>query len=88
MRFKRMVPGVIVCGILAVAAMAAQRREPPAEGVPAYRVTKWPVNSPDRPYLEDVERYLNQMAAEGWKLHGDLAGQGAKMFVFERATAG
>lgn len=48
----------------------------------------WPTSTTERPYREDVERLLNEMASHGWKLHGDLTAQGARMLVFERASGG
>ena len=75
--------GVIV--VFAVAAWAVQQtgREPTRDQ-PHYRVVPWPANTADQPYHEHVERYLNQMAEQGWAFHGDVVGQGAKMMVFER----
>ena len=57
-------------------------RQPVRE--PGYKVTPWPANSADQPYHEHVERYLNEMASQGWGFRTELAAQGARMMVFER----
>ena len=71
-----------LCAMAALAIQSGERRA--ADSTPVYRVTAWPTNTPDRPYREEVERYLNQMASEGWRLDSQLAAQGANMLVFER----
>jgi hypothetical protein len=78
----------VVVALCALAALAVQQPAQPDRGRPVYKVVPWPVNTDDRPYRDDVERLLNQMAAQGWTLHGDLAAQGAKMLVFERTPTG
>lgn len=86
MQVRRMLAvGVMVVVLSAVCALAVQRAEEPSpERKAMYRVTPWPDNTPERPYYQEVERYLNRMAADGWRLNTELAGQGAKMMVFQR----
>jgi hypothetical protein len=79
---------VALVALSAAVAAGIQRGAPPSsDRQTLYRVTPWPVNTPERPYHEEVERYLNRMAAEGWRFSADLAGQGAKMIVFQREPA-
>ncbi len=75
---------VVMCALVA---LAVQGQDRPTERQPSYKVVSWPVNTADRPYREDVERLLNEMAAQGWRFHGDLASQGSRMLVFERASS-
>lgn len=89
MRAWRMVAcAAVAVGLAALAASALQREEGPAQPGPTYKVTAWPINTGGRPYTEDVERLLNEAAAQGWRLHSALAGQGAKMLVFEKVGDG
>ncbi len=71
-----------------LAALTVQSQDRPEQRQQTYKVISWPTSSTERPYREDVERLLNEMATRGWKLHGDLAAQGARMLVFERASGG
>ena len=86
MQIRRMAFAVvIVVALSAVWALGVQRGDvPPAGQDTVYRVTPWPDNTPDRPYHQQVERYLNRMAAEGWRFSTELTGQGARMMVFQR----
>jgi hypothetical protein len=78
---------VVLVAIGAVAAYA-QTREKPASAAPGtYRVTPWPPqDAGGTAYGEEVQDFLNKMAADGWRFHGDLSGQFGKMLVFERST--
>lgn len=86
MQLRRMLAaGVMVVVLSAVWALAVQRAEEASpEREAMYRVTPWPNNTPERPYYQEIERYLNRMAADGWRFDTELAGQGAKMMVFQR----
>lgn len=83
----RQVAGWAVVG-LACAGAYGQLRDKPASASPAnFRVTNWPEHAgADQNYAEEVEAYLNRMAADGWRFHSDLVGQYGKMMVFERAS--
>ncbi|MHC4066409.1 MAG: hypothetical protein ACYSUI_18180 [Planctomycetota bacterium] len=76
--------GVAVVAFCGVVALAVQREERQPAKEPVYKVTTWPANTAERAYHEHLERYLNEMASQGWRLHSPLAGQGSKMMVFER----
>ena len=83
---KRIVWGVAaVVMLFALVAVALQQGDASSGSrEPVYRVTPWPENTPDRPYYQEVERYLNRMAADGWRLETEVAAQGARMMVFQR----
>lgn len=85
MQIRRMVmAAIVVVALSGIIALAVQAEDRQPGGEPAYKVTPWPTSSADRQYHEHVERYLNEMASQGWRFHGGLAGQGAKMMLFER----
>jgi len=89
MRGRRVV-AFVVLGLASlcaagVGAWAQEDRGSQPERPAVYRVTDWPANTASRPYRAHVERYLNEMAGEGWRLHSALTGQGARMMVFVRA---
>lgn len=66
----------------------AQRKEgaESAGSAAHYKVTPWPDHSANASYVEEVEQYLNQKAADGWRFHSEIASQGARMMIFERAS--
>lgn len=76
---------ILAAGLSAVA--FGQLRERPAPARPgAYRVTAWPDHkSAEQDYNEEVEAYLNKMAADGWRFHAEMTGQFGRMMVFEKA---
>jgi len=79
--------GWAAVGLTCVAAYGQLRDKPASAGLASFRVTNWPEHSgADQSYAEEVENYLNKMAAEGWRFHSDLVGQFGKMMVFERAS--
>ncbi len=86
MRMRGMLStAVIVAALSAAWALAVQRGEVTSSDREAvYRVTPWPDNTTERPYHQEVERYLNRLAADGWQFRTELAGQGARMMVFQR----
>ncbi len=77
---------VVIVGLCGLAGWAVQRSEGTAEAGPgpAYKVTPWPSNTAGRSYHEHVERYLNEMATQGWGFHSETASQGARMMIFQR----
>ncbi len=80
--------GLIVF-VVAAAAFAQVGRQPGAaanaDAKGRYRVTSWPEHtSAENRYADEVERYINRMASEGWRFHSTHVGQRAKMMVFER----
>jgi hypothetical protein len=48
-------------------------------------VTNWPPDTPTEDYHRIVERYLNEMGADGWHFVYTLQGERAKLMVFESA---
>ncbi|HUU85990.1 MAG TPA: hypothetical protein VM243_21040 [Phycisphaerae bacterium] len=86
MHFRRLLSvGILILALCAAWALALQQGDASSGSrEPVYRVTPWPENTPERPYYQEVERYLNRMAADGWRLHTEVAAQGARMMVFER----
>ena len=84
MRWK----GIIVACVFfcfSVALYAQRSAESATVDKGPYRVTNWPSHAgPDKRYVDEVERYLNQMASEGWRFHSEVVGQKVKMMVFER----
>ena len=88
----RVRPSVIVAAVVvaacALGALAVQRDGPPRLGDPVYKVVDWPIRRGDHPYREDIERLLNDLASRGWRFHGELSAQGARMLVFERRIGG
>ncbi|MCP4247899.1 MAG: hypothetical protein GY778_12695 [bacterium] len=81
---KTLTLAVVIVGLCGLAAWAVQRGEGTAEAGPAYKVTPWPSNTAGRSYHEHVERYLNEMATQGWWLNSETTGQGARMMIFQR----
>ena len=79
--------GLAVIGLVCVAAFGQPKDKPASAGAASFRVTNWPEHSgADQNYAEEVETYLNRLAAEGWRFHSDLVGQFGKMLVFERTS--
>ena len=93
MRSKHVAAGLFVILGLVSALAYAQIREtrqsretPDAKSAGPYRVTPWPPDtSTDVSYAEEVEEYLNRMAREGWRLHGDAVARKTRVLIFERA---
>ena len=85
---KMLTLAVVIVGLSSLAGWAVQRGEGTPEAGPgtgpAYKVTPWPSNTAGRSYQEHVERYLNEMATQGWWLHSETTGQGARMMIFQR----
>jgi len=74
-----------VCVGAAAYGQLRERPQAPAPGT--FRVTSWPEHkSADADYIDEVETYLNKMAADGWRFHSEAVGQYGKMMVFERST--
>jgi len=88
MRARRWIASVValiaVVALGAVAATAMQQGGKQEEPERTYRVTPWPGNTASEDYHELLEKYLNQMAAQGWRLQVELSAQGTRMLVFER----
>ncbi len=76
---------VAAVGVCALAALAVQSDDRAASRTSAYKVIPWPAHTTGQAYREQVEHLFNEMAAQGWRFHGDVAAQGARMLVFEKA---
>ncbi len=86
MRRRTVLVGLVL-SLLSAAVYAQLRDKPPPATAGTYRVTHWPDHTgPDQNYTQEVEEYLNKMAADGWRFHSDLAGQFGKLMIFERPT--
>lgn len=87
MRKSQTMLAAAVVGIAgaAIGAFALQTESAPADPpTAAFRVTAWPPAQPGRDYNEEVETYLNRMAADGWLFKTEIVGQREKMMLFER----
>jgi hypothetical protein len=78
--------GLIVVLALAFGAWVAYgfQREASPRPTSHFKVTNWPPDTPEEEYHRIVERYLNEMAADGWRLSQTMLGERAKLMVFER----
>ncbi len=76
---------VAVSAATAFYAFALQAESAPADSAtPAFRVTAWPPVQPGRDYGDEVETFLNRMAADGWLFKTEIVGQREKLMLFER----
>ncbi len=76
---------VVLVAAVGVLAQVKERASGRSEG--AYRVTPWPDHADtNQRYSEEIETYLNRMAADGWRFHSELVGQFGKAMLFERAS--
>lgn len=79
--------GLVVALVVAWGAWMAYgfQREPAPRQTGHYKVTNWPPDTPTEDYHRIVERYLNEMGADGWHFVYTLQGERAKLMVFESA---
>ncbi len=87
MRKSQTMLAAAVVGIAgaAIGAFALQTESAPADSpAAAFRVTAWPPAQPGREYGDEVETYLNRMAADGWLFKTEIVGQREKLMLFER----
>jgi len=82
---RKIIVGCVIAIASAAAVCGQLRDKPAATTAGAYRVTPWPNHGgADQQYEEEVQEFLNRMAADGWRYHSDLVGQFGKLMIFER----
>ena len=82
----------VILGLVSALAYAQTRETPGTKSAGPYRVTPWPRDtkpsdtSTDVSYAEEVEKYLNRMARDGWRLHSDAVARKTRVLIFERTS--
>ena len=77
----------VILGLASALAYAQTREMPGTKSAGPYRVTAWPPDTTtDVSYAEEVEKYLNRMARDGWRLHSDAVARKTRVLIFERTS--